>query len=186
MEPTTVDSVQWSQGPNGTTPQRVGVVVLYLAPAAISCNMVLWVGVSRNFRHGWGMRMKAVTVIGLLLGSSVVLSACGVTGLSTTLTIGAHNHPKSKLLNVSGTKYEAGKTLYARLQDAQNFGTSTLSFMIQKKAGSGWTMVNDQSMTVDPADNVEVWSFYVVAPGRYEVSIISGNKQIASHICAAK
>ncbi len=100
-------------------------------------------------------------------------------GTASSVTIGTSLARNSQNLTVSGTNYKADEVLYSRLEDASAFRTASLTMMIERKEGQGWSVIGTQNLSTNPNDNLEVKAFYVISPGTYEVSYLNGNNVIA-------
>lgn|GEM_PF-6804300 len=97
-------------------------------------------------------------------------------GNGASLILGTSFNRQSSELTVSGTGYRADHYLYARVFSPQAFGTTSLSAMLQEKIGSGWSMVFNQSFTVNPQDDIVVEPLIVTSGGRYQLTILNGNQ----------
>lgn len=171
------------------------VVVVYYAMYVVTGN--IWIGLILSFAwdgmiYGLQKRVtpQGVRSIGawVFVGIFAVLSiGLGVYtmrpessgGVGSSLTIGTSVNKNSPTLQVSGTDYISGKTLYARVYDSRPFHMTSILFLLQKQVGSGWQQVFNTPTTVSPQDNVEVEPFYVTQPGTYQLQVIDNNSVVA-------
>jgi hypothetical protein len=90
-----------------------------------------------------------------------------------SVTVGTSYDKNSPTLSVSGTKLQPNEKLYARIYSPTQFGTTSLTFLLQKQDGSGWQQVVNQPVSVAPNYDVLVEPFFVTQPGTYQIEAVN-------------
>jgi hypothetical protein len=93
---------------------------------------------------------------------------------STGLTVGTSVNHLVPSLPVSGDRYVAGGTRYAREAMAEPFGSASVVFVLDRRLGSVWEEVLAHPMSVGPGYTSVVQPFSVNGPGLYRAEFLVG------------
>lgn len=125
----------------------------------------------RRSRRWLGFVVSAVLMI-----VGIVLATAPRT-LPLQTTAGRVLHRNEKLLPVTGTPV-ATATVWVRLQNPTAFNTVTITLLLDKRAGAGWTSVTTVSETVDPTENILAAPLHLTA-GQWRVVWMAGSTVLA-------
>lgn len=159
----------------GSAPWALGVNVAW--------QLAVYGTVRRTTASGNPAMAPIVVACMLLLVEGVWTAAIQSYG---TVTVGSVFHRNSNTLAVSGSNYRPNVPFYARVATPGAFGTTRLTFLVQKQEGAGWREIADRVSTVAPNDNVEVEPFSVTAPGTYEVQVLIHNTLLGQAIFSVR
>ncbi|HVB10450.1 MAG TPA: zinc ribbon domain-containing protein [Bacillota bacterium] len=121
-----------------------------------------------------GVAVLCVFAIGIFANAGYIRQAA----VQRAVTVGSHFEPAT--FAVSGTPVAPGEDYAVLRMAGTTFAASSLTVLVEQRAGQGWLIVDRRSVSVDPSFGTQEVAFALQAGGVYRVSFLRGTATLGS------